>query len=125
MNTNPAPSTKKYFDKGEQIKVLRERGYTVRQIAKMVGLKSPGAVQFYIKRLKQGYKSRSILVEENQRQFDYISTLEKVIEQARYEGDMGRGEFTHLCIEAGLTRLDRCLNILKFKDPEFSSLTIK
>src|SRR3990167_3634292 len=45
-----------------------------------------------------------------------VVALEKVIERARYEADMARGEFMHLRIEDGLTRLDRSLNVLKFKD---------
>lgn len=50
------------------------------------------------------------------------AALEKVIEKARYESDMARGEFMHMRIEDGLWRLDRALNVLKFKDPEHPSL---
>jgi hypothetical protein len=48
--------------------------------------------------------------------------LERVVEKARYEGDMARGEFMTLSVEKGFKRLDRCLNVLKFQDPEDDSL---
>lgn len=39
--------------------------------------------------------------------------LRQAMEKAEYEGAMARGEFRSLCLDAGMTRLNNSLNVLK------------